>query len=58
MAVEVETRTGECSSHGTVEATREIPRPSFPFIVYAVRRYMAKRQPFRCPTCNEEVTTS
>ena len=57
MATEVETQTGRCATHGTVEATREIPRMSFPFIVYGVMRAMAKRRPFTCPECGEPVTT-
>ena len=32
MATEVETRTGRCATHGTVEATREIPAAGWPFI--------------------------
>lgn len=57
MASEIETRTGRCAVHGTVEATREIPRMGFPFIYFAVRRWFARRSPFRCPTCGETVTT-
>jgi len=56
MAKEVETRTGRCATHGTVEATREIPKMGFPFIYYAAVRAMAKRRPFRCPACGEPVT--
>lgn len=56
MATEVETQTGRCATHGTVEATREIPKMGFPFIVYAVRRARAKRRPFLCPDCGEPVT--
>jgi hypothetical protein len=56
MAKEIETRTGRCATHGTVEATREIPGMGFPFIYYAVVRAMAKRRPFLCPTCGQPVT--
>jgi hypothetical protein len=55
MATEVETQTGRCATHGTVEATREIPKMGFPFIVYAVLRARAKRRPFVCPDCGEPV---
>jgi hypothetical protein len=58
MPSKPETRSGQCATHGTVEATREMPQPSFPFLVYAVRRARAKRRPFRCPTCGEPVTTA
>jgi len=57
MATESETRTGDCPTHGTVEATREIPRITFPPIVSAIRRAVAKRRPFLCPSCGSEVET-
>jgi hypothetical protein len=55
MAKEIQTRTGPCPTHGTVEATREIPKIGFPYIVYAVRRAVARRRPFRCPECGAAV---
>jgi hypothetical protein len=58
MANEVQTRAGRCPTHGTVEATKEVPRPQFPFLFYAVRRLAAARRPFRCPTCGTPVTTA
>ncbi len=58
MASEVQTRSGRCETHGTVEATREIPRLGFPYIVYAVRRWLAKRRPFSCPQCGAPVQSS
>jgi hypothetical protein len=57
MANETQTATGDCPTHGTVEATREIPKVAFPPIYTAIRRAMAKRRPFRCPTCGAEVDT-
>jgi hypothetical protein len=57
MANETQTRKGTCPTHGTVDATREVPRVGFPFVVYAVRRWIASRRPFRCPTCGAPVTT-
>jgi hypothetical protein len=56
MPSETQTRTGTCPTHGSVEASREMPRPSFPFFVYAVRRLIASRRPYRCPTCGAAVT--
>lgn len=56
MANEVETRTGRCATHGTVQATREIPKMGFPFIYYAAVRAMARRRPFQCPECGQPVT--
>jgi hypothetical protein len=55
MAKELQTQTGRCADHGTVQATREIPRMGFPFIVYAIWRSLAKRRPFRCPQCGTPV---
>jgi hypothetical protein len=55
MATEVETQTGQCATHGTVEATREIPKMGFPFIVYAILRSRAKHKPFLCPECGAVV---
>jgi hypothetical protein len=51
MATEVQTQSGRCATHGTVHATREIPKMGFPFVVFAVWRAIAKRRPFRCPDC-------
>ena len=58
MATEIQTRSGRCATHGEVEATREVPTAHFPFVVFAIRRALASRRPFRCPTCGEPVTTS
>jgi len=55
MATEVQTQTGRCSTHGTVEATREIPKTGFPFIVYAIWRAAAQRRPYLCPECGAAV---
>ncbi|HZQ58388.1 MAG TPA: hypothetical protein VFA84_10140 [Acidimicrobiales bacterium] len=56
MANETETRTGTCPTHGTVDATREVPRVTFPPLINAVRRTLAKRRPYRCPECNAPVS--
>jgi hypothetical protein len=55
MATEVQTHAGQCSAHGTVEATREVPEMGFPFIVYAIRRAIAQRRAFQCPECGAAV---
>ncbi len=57
MATATETRTGACPTHGTVEASREMPRLGFPFLYFGVRRLLARKRPFRCPTCGQPVTT-
>jgi hypothetical protein len=55
MAKEIQTQTGRCPTHGTVEATREIPQMGFPYVVYAIRRSVAQRRPFFCPECGSAV---
>jgi hypothetical protein len=57
MPNETETRTGVCATHGSVEGTRIVPRVTFPWLVNSIRRKMAERRPFRCPTCDEPVET-
>ena len=57
MANETQTRTGDCPTHGEVEATRELPRVTFPPVINSIRRSMAKRRPFRCPACGSPVET-
>ena len=39
MANEVQTHKGSCPTHGTVDATRDIPRAGFPYLINAARRY-------------------
>jgi hypothetical protein len=56
MASETQTLTGTCPTHGSVEATRKMPRPGFPFLVNAARRHLAGRRPYRCPACGAPVT--
>ena len=49
MTTEVQAQAGRCSTHGTVEATREVPQTGFPFVVYALRRALAQRRPYPLP---------
>ena len=51
----VETARGRCPEHGDVQGVREIPAPSFPFVVYLVRLTKARRAPFTCPECHREL---
>lgn len=55
MPREIQTQAGRCATHGTVQATREIPKMGFPFVIYAVWRAIAQRRPFRCPECGAGV---
>ena len=55
MATEVQTQAGRCATHGTVQATREVPEMGFPYVVYALRRAVALRRPYLCPECGAAV---
>jgi hypothetical protein len=55
MSSTLETRIGVCSMHGTVRAERRLPKVTFPFLVTAPMRYLARRKPFRCPECGAPV---
>ena len=55
MATEIQTQAGRCTTHGTVEATREVPQMGFPFVVYAIWRAAAQRRPFLCLECGAAV---
>jgi len=52
---EVQTRRGTCPEHGFVEGNREVPRLQFPFIVFGVKRMLAQRKPFACPSCGSPI---
>ena len=55
MAKEVQTQAGQCATHGTVEATREVPKMGWPYVVYATWRAVAQRRAFRCPECGAAI---
>ena len=47
--------SGRCPNHGIVKATKEVPRVSFPFIVYGVRRALATLSGAQCPQCGAKL---
>jgi len=47
----VQTRLSRCPGHGLVQATRQMPRLRFPFIVTGVMWLAALAGAFRCPHC-------
>jgi len=49
VATETRTHTAVCPAHGTVEATREMPKPGWPYLVYAVRRHSRRGDPTAAP---------
>ena len=53
MATEVQTQAGRCTTHGTVQATCEVPEMGFPFVVYAIWRAAAQRRPFRAQNAGQ-----
>jgi len=58
MPRETQTTIGDCPTHGEVEAMRELPLVTFPPIITAMYRAIAKRRrPYRCPTCGASVQT-
>jgi hypothetical protein len=56
MATTPETQTGTCTTHGAVQAERQLPKLTFPFLITAPMRYFARRKPFHCPECGSTVT--
>jgi hypothetical protein len=53
MRQETQTLAGDCPTHGTVDAVREIPKVSFPPVITTLMRTAARRRrPYRCPTCD------
>ena len=42
---------GACAEHGQVHGVKPAEGPSFPFIVYLVRRIRVRLGPYRCPEC-------
>jgi len=51
-----ETQIGTCATHGSVQAERQLPKLTFPFLITAPMRYFARRKPYRCPDCGSPVT--
>lgn len=53
MPNETQTLAGDCPTHGSVDAVREIPQVTFPPIITATMRAVAgRRRPYRCPKCH------
>lgn len=57
MSEKTQTRIGTCPTHGTVRGHRRMPQPGFPYVVYAIRRQIAAKRPYRCPDCSTPVAT-
>ncbi len=50
-----QTALGSCAVHGPVVGVKKSLQPSFPMVVYAVRRAAVRLGPFRCPTCGAKL---
>jgi ABC-2 type transport system ATP-binding protein len=48
-------KVGSCPTHGQVVGVKESAGPSFPFVVYLVRRVRVWLGPYHCPECGEPV---
>lgn len=48
--------SGRCPNHGLVQGIKTVPKVSFPFIVYGVRRAMAAMEPATCPKCGAKLS--
>ena len=56
MATDTERNRGRCPQHGEVDASRELPKVAFPFVVTKIQRTLAARKtPFACPQCGKSV---
>jgi hypothetical protein len=51
-------RPGHCPTHGAVDATKEVPKFRFPFLLYGGLRVLSSFQPYRCPQCGEKVSSN
>ncbi len=54
--MEVRVRRGRCPDHGTVEATKEVPKIRFPFFLYGTLRLLSSFRPYSCPDCGAKVS--
>ncbi|MGO9874356.1 MAG: ABC transporter ATP-binding protein [Acidimicrobiia bacterium] len=50
-----QTALGSCAVHGPVVGVKKALQPSFPMVVYAVRRAAVRLGPFRCPECGAKL---
>lgn len=53
---ETRTRQGTCPTHGRVQAEKQLPKITFPFVITGPARGIAAIRPYRCPTCGAKVS--
>ena len=53
---EIRTRQATCTVHGRVQAEKQVPKLSFPFVITGPARGVAALRPYRCPACGAKVS--
>jgi hypothetical protein len=54
-ATQTKTKAGQCPTHGSVQATKEVPAFKPPGLFWAVQRVGSAFQGYRCPQCGAKV---
>ena len=55
MKTQTRTRSGQCPTHGSVEATKEVPVFTPPGLFWGFRYLASAFRPYRCPECGTKV---
>ena len=50
------TKTGNCPTHGTVEAVKEVPAFKAPGLFYLLSSLANPFRPYKCPQCGQRVS--
>jgi len=50
------TKMGNCATHGSVQAVKEVPAFSPPGVFYAIKSLANPFRPYRCPQCGARVS--
>jgi hypothetical protein len=56
QATKEKTRAGTCPTHGSVQATKEVPAFTAPGLFYLIRSLGNPFRPYKCPQCGARVT--
>jgi hypothetical protein len=54
-ATKQKTKTATCETHGSVEATKDVPAFTPPGLFYVTRSLVSPFRPYRCPECGARV---
>jgi hypothetical protein len=55
-ATKVKTKAGTCPTHGSVQATKEVPVFTPPGLFYVFKVMGSAFEPYRCPQCGSKVS--